>query len=260
MSTIRPTAARAFLEKVDEYRLVLAHAFKNCNHNLDDDPLIGATRRTLDRLVFMRFLEDKRIEPARFVERFGQQRSAWQDFVAASRQLDRSYNGIVFQEHEILDSPGFNLDDAAFAGICDNLSRKDAIYNFDSLPIDLLGSIHERFLGSAIVAIGKKLRIEKKSDRRKADGVYYTPDHIVRYIVENTVGRLIAGKSPEEIAEMRFADIACGGGTFLLAIYDVLLRYHAAYYKAHPRQAPMPAARKKVECCVSRSKRSARYS
>ena len=36
---------------------------------------------------------------------------------------------------------------------------------------------------------------------------------------------------------MRFADIACGGGTFLLAIYDLLLRHHEAYYKAHPRRA-----------------------
>jgi hypothetical protein len=237
MSTIRRNARDAFLDKVDEYRLALARAFRSCNHDLNGDALIDATRRILYRLVVMRFLEDKRIEPSRFVEHFGKLGTAWQDFVAASRRLDRSYSGIVFQKHEILDSPDFSLDDAAFAGICDDLSRNDTICNFNRIPIDLLGSIHERFLGSAIVGSGKKLRIEKKHERRKADGVYYTPDHVVRYIVESTVGKQIAGKSPEKIAEMRFADIACGGGTFLLATYDLLLRHHEAHYHAHPRKA-----------------------
>jgi len=65
---------------------------------------------------------------------------------------------------------------------------------------------------------------------RKAGGVYYTPEYIVRYIVANTVGKLIDGKTPAQIQEMRFADIACGSGSFLLGVYDTLLRYHAAYY------------------------------
>ena len=68
---------------------------------------------------------------------------------------------------------------------------------------------------------------------RKAGGVYYTPEYIVRYIVGKHVGKLIEGKKPEEIKEMRFADIACGSGSFLLGVYDVLLRYHTAYYKPH---------------------------
>src|SRR2546423_14339998 len=29
---------------------------------------------------------------------------------------------------------------------------------------------------------------------------------------------------------MRFADIACGSGSFLLGVFDELLRYHTAYY------------------------------
>ena len=132
MSTIRLNAHDAFLAKIDEYRLALARAFRSCNNDFDGEALIEATRRTLYRLLVMRFLEDKRIEPSRFVERFGQHGTAWQDFAAASRRLDRSYNGIVFQNHEILDSPDFRLDDAAFAGICDELSRNDTILQLRS--------------------------------------------------------------------------------------------------------------------------------
>ena len=34
---------------------------------------------------------------------------------------------------------------------------------------------------------------------RKAGGVYYTPQYIVDYIVENTVGKLIENKTPREV-------------------------------------------------------------
>ena len=46
---------------------------------------------------------------------------------------------------------------------------------------------------------------------KKAGGVYYTPQYIVDYIVKNTVGKLVAGKTPEEIAEIKILDPARGG-------------------------------------------------
>jgi type I restriction-modification system DNA methylase subunit len=78
--------------------------------------------------------------------------------------------------------------------------------------------------------------LEEKPEVRKAGGVYYTPERIVRYIVENTVGRQIKGKSPEEIRQMRFADIACGSGSFLLGVYDCLIRHHTAFYNSNKKR------------------------
>jgi hypothetical protein len=52
-------------------------------------------------------------------------------------------------------------------------------------------------------------------------------------LVEQTVGKLIEGKTPAQIAGMRFVDIACGSGSFLLGVYDALLRYHTAWYNAN---------------------------
>jgi hypothetical protein len=79
--------------------------------------------------------------------------------------------------------------------------------------------------------------VEEKPEVRNAGGVFYTPEYIVRYIVENTVGKLIEGKTPAQIAEMRFADIACGSGSFLLGVYDLLLRYHTKFYNENPGKA-----------------------
>ena len=40
-----------------------------------------------------------------------------------------------------------------------------------------------------------RARVEEKPEVRKAGGVHYTPEYIVRYIVDNTVGKLIEGKT-----------------------------------------------------------------
>jgi adenine-specific DNA-methyltransferase len=36
---------------------------------------------------------------------------------------------------------------------------------------------------------------------------------------------------------MRFADIACGSGSFLLGVYDLLIRYHTKFYNENPGKA-----------------------
>jgi type I restriction-modification system DNA methylase subunit len=227
----------AFLEELDAHRDALAHIFKNHNPKLDGDKLTEATQRTLDRLVFIRFLEDKLIEPQNLVARFGERGGAWGDFIAASRRLDGIYNGIVFKKNDILDTPTFKVDDGQFSGICKKLSHVNSAYDFNTIPIHILGSIYERFLGKVIVATDKRARVEEKPEVRKAGGVYYTPEYIVRYIVENTVGKLIEGKTPAQIAEMRFADIACGSGSFLLGVYDLLIRHHTKFYNENPAKA-----------------------
>jgi adenine-specific DNA-methyltransferase len=234
----------SFLEDLDEFRSDLARAFKATDPRLNSETLTELTQRTLDRLVFLRFLEDKGIEIKRLIDKFGVTGSVWEDFVVASRRLDGIYNGIVFRQHSILDAPTFRVDDAIFGEICERLASVNTPYDFNSIPIHILGSIYERFLGKVIVATPKHARVEEKPEVRKAGGVYYTPEYISRYIVANTVGKLITGSTPTEIATMRFGDISCGSGSFLLCIYDLLLQYHGSYYNALPK----PEKARAVKC------------
>lgn len=226
-----------FLQELDGYREELARSFKNKNPHLNSEELTEVTQRTLDRLVFMRFLEDKLIEPEPLVKNLGGNGTAWQDFVATSHRLDGIYNGIIFKKHTLLDAPDFQVDERTFTGIRDKFAHTNSPYDFNAIPIHILGSIYERFLGKVIVATDKRARVEEKPEVRKAGGVYYTPQYIVTYIVENTVGKLIEGKTPDEVSKLRFADIACGSGSFLLGVYDLLLRHHAAYYNEKKNQS-----------------------
>jgi len=196
-----------FLSKLDEWREQLAVAFKRAEKRLNGEELTEAVQRTLDRLIFIRFLEDKAIEEQSIILRFGQgNKTFWQDFQAASRRLDQIYNGTVFKVHPIIDGNTFRPDTLVFSEICDELTDAHSPYNFDSIPVEILGRIYERFLGKVVLARNEKISIVEKEDVRKAGGVYYTPDYIVTYMVENSLGRLIAGKTPNEILGLRIID------------------------------------------------------
>ena len=242
----------AFLEELDKYREVLAKAFKKSNPDLQSEELTEAIQRTIDRLVFIRFLEDKQIEEPAIIN-LQSKKSAWKGFLELCKQMDPKYNGLVFKPHKVLDGKDFvPPDDEEFGTICRELSDPQSPYNFDQIPISILGSIYERFLGKVVHATDKRVKVEEKPEVRKAGGVYYTPEYIVRYIVNETVGKLLGKpsegssvqsqqpsegcKTPEEIAKMAFADIACGSGSFLIEVYNVLLDYHIRYYIEHPEK------------------------
>ena len=103
-------------------------------------------------------------------------------------------------------------------------------YLFGIIPVDILGSVYERFLGSVVLPDGT---VEQKPEVRKAGGVYYTPKAVVNYIVENTVGKVLEGKSPSEVRRLRVLDPACGSGSFLLRAFERICEYHVHWYTTH---------------------------
>lgn len=217
----------SFLAYIDDIRESLAKAFKKNDESLSSNELTEAVQRTVDRLVFIRFLEDKLIEPTNHVSQW----RGWKDFILDCRKLDAKYNGVVFKEH-FIDKQNFSgAEETQFLQICSDISNLNSPYDFNYIPIHILGSIYERFLGKIVRATDKRVFIEEKPEVRKAGGVYYTPKYIVDYIVKNTVGTLISGKVPSEIDKMHFADISCGSGSFLISVYETLLEYHKDYYQ-----------------------------
>lgn len=241
--TVPQRIDRAFLAELDEHREALAKSFKRSNPRLDGEALTEITQRVLDRLIFMRFLEDKLIEQDEMIAAFARCDTPWTAFESSSRRLDRVYNGIVFKQHPILDSAGFRVDQKMFANLCRSLTPAASPYDFNAIPIHILGSIYERFLGKVIVVEGREARLEARPEIRKAGGIYYTPEHVVRLLVNETVGHVVKGKSPQQISSLRFCDVACGSGSFLLGVFERLLVAHGQWYNANP-------ARAKREGCV----------
>ncbi|MCX7046549.1 MAG: Eco57I restriction-modification methylase domain-containing protein [Candidatus Sumerlaeota bacterium] len=108
------------------------------------------------------------------------------------------------------------------------------------MPVEILGTVYERFLGKVIrLTAGHQAKVEEKPEVRKAGGVYYTPSYIVEYIVRNTVGKQIEGQSPAQLAgsknkpPFRILDMACGSGSFLLGAYQCLQDHCLRWYIEH---------------------------
>lgn len=110
------------------------------------------------------------------------------------------------------------------------------------MAAEVIPSIYERFLGKIIrftrkTKNGHSIEILEKPEVQKAGGVYYTPPYIVKYIVENTIGKKLAGKTLDDVSRLRFVDPACGSGSFLVGAYQYLLDWHLDWYYAEERHA-----------------------
>ena len=167
------------------------------------------------------------------------------------------YNGGLFDPaaHQLLDRA--RLPDSVVALVIDTLSRRTEgerrlRINYRDLSVQQLGSIYERLLEYAVVADDDDIAsIRPNIFARKGSGSYYTPDELVRLIVERTVGPLLDERQAafdgalarpmsdrrskaERIAElrtldpaaaflaMRVCDPAMGSGHFLVTLVDVL--------------------------------------
>ena len=60
------------------------------------------------------------------------------------------------------------------------------------------------------------IRITEKGDIQKAGGIYYTETYISSFMVRRLLDRRTEKLTPEEIMDLRIADIACGSGSFLV--------------------------------------------
>ena len=83
---------------------------------------------------------------------------------------------------------------------------------------------------------GGKLATEEEMFERKRGGIYFTPEFLVDYLVENTLGKKLAQcKTTAQALSIKVLDPACGSGTFLIRAYDEFKKW----YEKHPsaRQA-----------------------
>lgn len=229
-----------FLKEIEGWRLTLAKNIAALNPRLSLDELNDAVQRTIDRIIFLRMAED------RGAEEFGRLRNialdkpsrsargVYQRFIALCREADTKYNSGLFDFERDALTPSLKIEDERLRAILESLYFPQTPYVFRELANDTLGNVYEQFLGKVIhLTPSHQARIEFKPEVKKAGGVYYTPAYIVEYIVKQTVGKLIADKSPDEIAPLRILDPACGSGSFLLGAYQLLLDYHLDWYVEH---------------------------
>ncbi len=232
------------------------------------DRAIEAAQRLLDRILFIAFAEDRGLLPDRnllkhtsFVRVAGL--TAWQAFQLLFRSIDKGdpingipkYNGNLFKPDPILDDLGFALDSGKWPQVFVMMGEFD--YRHE-VTVDVLGRIFERSITDIEEIKAKSLaqhatslaERRRKPGRRKEQGVYYTADYIVNYLVSAALDPLweqaradlakkhgvdLSGTAPPTASFLgamltwldgvTLCDPACGSGAFLIAAYDWFLNH-----------------------------------
>ena len=241
----------AFLSEIEDWRVQLARNIALRNKGLSERNVNSAVQRTIDRILFLRISEDRGIERYARLMALQSGDRVYPRMCQHFREADERYNSGLFhfqKEKGRQDADtwtlNLNIDDKCLKDIIKRLYYPESPYEFSVLPADILGNVYERFLGSVItLTTGHHAKVEQKPEVRKAGGVYYTPTYIVDYIVKNTVGKLLEGKTPQEAAAqtptgkrakgkrpIAILDPACGSGSFLIGAYQFLLDWYLEQY------------------------------
>lgn len=228
------TVDAAFLKSLDDWRTYLATSVSLRNHHLDEDAINFVVQHTLDRLIFLRIAEDRGVEPyGQLKAILGEKGEHYPKLFELFQHADRRYNSGLFDFKKDQLSETLFVDNKVVRTIVEDLYYPKSPYAFNVISVEILGSAYEQFLGKQIrIGTGHRARIEEKPEVRHAGGVYYTPQYIVDHIVQRTVGELVKGRKPEEVAKLRIVDPACGSGSFLLGAYQYLLNWHKEQYGA----------------------------
>lgn len=235
-------------------------------NNTDPHKAIKFAQTIIDRIVFVAFAEDRGLLPSNTLLRVKaeSENSAfglgfWDLLKGLFKGIDsgnknlgipNGYNGGLFHTNPELDQ--ISLSDDSLDPL---LSLSEFDYSHDS-SVTILGRIFEQSISDveqlkSSVSNGDVFVIPRVS-RRKKDGIFYTPDYVVRYMVDQTLGeylrrlekriqdeaklhedltdenyekreRVAYTKYQQALQKMQVVDPACGSGAFLVNVFDYLL-------------------------------------
>ncbi|MGJ0494953.1 Eco57I restriction-modification methylase domain-containing protein [Aliarcobacter cryaerophilus] len=253
------------------FRTLLFENIVKNNPTIDKQTLLRLTQKLCDRIIFILFAEDRDLLRANMIkeirEEFINQKFTNYTlydiykfyFEAINKGNDKlqipQYNGGLFAVDELLDS--LIIDDYILNDNVQILSN----YDFASeISVNILGHIFEQSLTDLeeLQANIENIDFDKTKSKRKKDGVFYTPEYITRYIVENTLGKICSEKreelrignailtpsNPKKLTKqeqqtkenlqeyknwllnLKILDPACGSGAFLNQALEYLISEH----------------------------------
>ncbi|MGJ0340805.1 Eco57I restriction-modification methylase domain-containing protein [Aliarcobacter cryaerophilus] len=256
-------------KKFSSFRTSLFENLVKNNTNHDKATLLRFTQKLCDRIIFILFAEDRGLLRTNTIEEikkrheqdlfdislYGYYKIYFEAINKGSSKLDiPQYNGGLFAIDEELDN--LVIDDEILNSHVPILSKFDFA---SDISVNILGHIFEQSLTDLeeIQANIENINFDKTKTKRKKDGVFYTPEYITHYIVENTLGKLCNQKKEElnlldvsnptnpkkltkqekqtleniysyrdYLLNLKILDPACGSGAFLNQALEFLIKEH----------------------------------
>jgi len=215
-----------FLQQIEFWRERLAHDIVQQNPQLKQEEINYLVQRLINRIVFLRICEDRELEKYRGLQSVNN----YEELKALFAKADEKYNSGLFDFIEDKLSLQIAVSGDALVSIFRELYYPESPYAFSVVESGVLGEIYDLFLARQIQVQHGQVIIVEKPEVVASHGVVPTPKYIVDTIIKRTLGSYLHGKSLDELATFRLADISCGSGSFLLAAYDYLLNEYLERY------------------------------
>jgi hypothetical protein len=137
----------------------------------------------------------------------------------------------------------------ALSRLADDQATNTVTENYRDLDVRQLGSLYEQLLAYRLAvdpSSEKRLHLVSDDSARKRTGSYYTPDHVVDWLVEQSVGPILQAAEDrhveagpggrqilrtsrsalrQELLDIKVLDPAAGSGHLLLAASDYIARH-----------------------------------
>jgi len=204
-----------FYDTYKKLRVDLFYALKENNTQTDEMLLFSKAQKILDRFIFICFCEDKNLLPVGIFKSVIEAAKTsfvlkpnrlWEQLCGLFDSVDKGnppmkingYNGGLFKQDADLDSlivPDEILE--RFSSLSD--------YDFESdLNVNILGHIFEQSISDLeqLKAEITEAEVDRKGSKQKADGIYYTPHYVTKFIVEKTIGRWLDGEKEKIKCEL----------------------------------------------------------
>lgn len=168
---------KAFLNDLDNeesgWRITLAKDIKKYQPDFTSEFITQSVQLILDRFIFIKVLSDREIEEdiikqivGRIQKEETSAHSVFEECKDIFHDLDKTYNGSIFSERAELD--GVKVGNKTLVGILKDFLPENSRYNFKVIPVEILGTIYEQFLGKVVTTTDKRAKIEYKPEVRKA--------------------------------------------------------------------------------------------
>lgn len=219
-----------FFQKLKIWRINLkSYLHKHYSEKHSTLELDNQTQRILDRLIFISYCHKKKIISSDILSSVLQatRKTFYDQLKVVFEDCNEKYNSDIFSD-AICDS--LKIDNEVIEPIITGINSID----FSQINVHIIGEVYENYLGELLKSAKSVTASSetKEREKRKSHGIFYTPDFIVDYIVDSTIGIALKHcKTLKDIEALKIIDHACGSGSFLIKAFDVLFDKYVEFSK-----------------------------
>lgn len=216
-----------FLKQINQWRVDLANElYKQENSYNSVEQLNDVVQEFINQIVFLRICEDQNLPLYHNLQQnIKEEGQLHQELERMFREADKRYNSGMFSGPNII----FDLSDKVIENIIEGLYYPQSPYMFNIIKPNILGKMYEMFLTEELTLSNGEIVLRPKEDCKNRS-VVTTPDEIVRYMVDKSLKARCENKTPDEIKQIKIADISCGSGIFLEEAFSALQSYCIDWY------------------------------